>query len=131
MHTTKVHHLTIARWERDVAGEEITIACPEGIATLAPRLGPTGTLTMHQCSHLFDSGAIAISTSYTELAARFGVGTSAMVRTIERMVRFGYARWADPACEVLEIATRIGRCPLADVVTLAKPPQMTSPLNIA
>ena len=53
-------------------------------------------------------GAIAEFTTYDQLAAELGVAPRQMVRTVERIIRFEFARWADDGCEILEVATEVG-----------------------
>jgi hypothetical protein len=131
MHTTTIDQLRITRWDRPIAGDPLSIATPEALTALAPRLGPTATLFLHRCAWRFDVGMIAEFTSYDDLAAEFGVGTTQMVRTVERVIRFGYGRWVDTDCHQLEVATTIGTPPLAPLVAIRPTEAATIPADIA
>lgn len=131
MHTTTIDQLTITRWDRPVAGDPLSIATHEALTALAPRLGPTATLFLHRCARRFDAGMLAEFATYDGLAAEFGVGTTQMVRTVERVIRFGYGRWIDTDCHQLEVATTIGTPPLAPVVAIRPAKAATIPPDIA
>jgi hypothetical protein len=105
---TDINSLTIIRWDRDTIGATVSMASNEALTVLTPRLGPTGTLFLHRFAR---RGAQAEFTNYDHLAGELGVAPRQLVKTVERIIRFGYARWADPACETLETAVQLGTAP--------------------
>jgi hypothetical protein len=131
MHITSIDQLTIVAWFREVEGEPLPLATAEALTALAPRLGPTSCLLLFRCAHRFDTGVLFETTNYPTLAAELGVGVTQIVRTIERLIRFGYARWVDDHCELLELATTIGSPTLAAVIPLGRPAPFTEPLGVA
>jgi len=101
----EVHEITLTRWDRPVAGTPISLASDVAIRVLTPRIGPTGTLFLYR----FAAHDVTTErTTYQTLAAELGVAPAVMVRTIERVIRFGYARWADTDCRLLEVPTQLG-----------------------
>ena len=105
---TDINQITIARWDRPVVGIPISMASDEALRILAPRLGPTSVLFLHRFAR---HGGNAEFTNYDRLAAEHGVAPRQMVKTVERLIRFGFARWGDEKCEVLEVATQLGTTP--------------------
>lgn len=111
MHTTNINTITIVPWNRETAGEPVPVASNHALETLPERLGPTATLFLHRCGRRFEAGALADFTSYAELATGLGVAPSVIVKTVERVIRFGYAYWADATCELLAVVAHIGQRP--------------------
>jgi hypothetical protein len=105
---TEVTNITIIRWDREVIGNLVPMSSNEAIDVLAPRLGPTSVLLLHRFAR---RGGTAEFTTYDKLAGELGVAPRQLVRTVERIIRFGFARWADAACETLEVATEVGFLP--------------------
>jgi len=89
---TEVTNITIIRWDREVIGNLVTMASNEALDVLAPRLGPTSVLFLHRFAR---RGGTVEFTTYDKLAAELGVAPGQMVKTVERIIRFGFARWAD------------------------------------
>ena len=105
---TDINHIAITRWDRPVAGIPISMASDEALQILTPRIGPTSVLFLHRFAR---RGAVTEFTTYDQLAAEHGVAPRHMVRTVERIIRFKFARWADENCQVLEVATEVGTAP--------------------
>lgn len=108
---TDINQITITRWDRPVAGIPISMASDEALRILAPRVGPTSVLFLHRFAR---RGGSAEFTNFDRLAAEHGVAPRQMVKTVERLIRFKFARWGDETCEVLEVATQLGTTPPTD-----------------
>lgn len=105
---TDIKYITLTSWDRPNAGDTVSMASNTALQVLTPRLGPTSVLFLHRFAR---RGARVEVTTYEQLASELGVSIRPMVKTIERVVRFGFARWSDPSCETLEIATELGSGP--------------------
>lgn len=105
---TDINYITLTRWDRQHAGDTVSMASHTALQLLTPRLGPTSMLFLHRFAR---RAAIAEVTTYAQLADELGVSPAVMVKTIERLNRFGFARWSDPTCETLEVATELGSGP--------------------
>ncbi len=102
---TEVTNITIIRWDREVIGNLVPMTSNEALDVLAPLLGPTSVLFLHRFAR---RGGTAEFTTYDKLAGELGVAHRHMVKTVERIIRFGFGRWADNTCQTLEIATEVG-----------------------
>lgn len=105
---TDSKYITITPWERPNAGDTVSMASHTALQVLAPRLGPTSVLFLHRFAR---RGAQLEVTTYEQLASELGVAPGLVAKTVERLARFGFARWSDPTCESLEIATELGSGP--------------------
>ena len=117
---TDINQITITRWDRPVAGIPISMASDTALRILAPRLGPTSVLFLHRFAR---HGGTAEFTNYDRLAAEHGVAPRQMIKTIERLIRFKFARWGDETCELLEVATELGTTPPPAGDTPTTPPR--------
>ncbi len=121
---TDIKYITLTSWDRPNAGDTVSMASHTALQVLAPRLGPTSVLFLHRFAR---RGAQLEVTTYEQLASELGVAPGIVAKTVRRLVRFGFARWTDPACESLEIATELGSGPPPSnggTLAHADPPQL-------
>ncbi len=105
---TDIKYITLTPWDRLNAGDTVSMASHTALQILAPKLGPTSVLFLHRFAR---RGAQLEVTTYEQLASELGVAPGIVAKTVQRLVRFGFARWTDPTCESLEIATELGSGP--------------------
>lgn len=105
---TDIKYITLTPWDRPNAGDTVSMASHTALQVLAPRLGPTSVLFLHRFAR---RGAQLEVTTYEQLASELGVAPGIVAKTVQRLVRFGFARWTDSTCESLEIATELGSGP--------------------
>lgn len=81
----------IERWNDTLVVARFDADTDEALMFLTPVLGPTSTLVLHRLARALNSGG-PLCWTLADLAATFGVSTSQIDRTIDRLERFGYAR---------------------------------------
>ena len=101
-------YITLIRWDRPTAGPTVSMASDRALTLLAPRLGPTSTLFLHRFAR---RNARLETIGLDQLAGEFGITPGVMVKTMNRMVRFDFARWLDDDHTCLEVATELGAGP--------------------
>lgn len=102
---TDTKYITLTPWVRQHAGGTVSMASDTALQVLAPRVGPTSVLFLHRFAR---RGGLHEVTTYTQLASEFGVAPNVMAKTVQRIVRFGFARWTDADHSNLEVATELG-----------------------
>jgi hypothetical protein len=105
---TDIKYITLKPWDRPTAGTTVSMASNTALQTLTPRLGPTSVLFLHRFAR---RGALVEVTTYDQLASELGIAPGVMAKTVQRIVRFGFARWVDTDQSTLEIATELGAGP--------------------
>jgi len=101
-------YITLIPWDRPTAGTTVSMASDTALQVLAPRLGPTSTLFLHRFAR---RGAQLEVVTLEHLAGEFGITPGVMTKTLNRIVRFGFARWHDIDQTALEVATKLGAGP--------------------
>lgn len=110
MHTTIIEYITFTPWTAHTPlPPTVTIASDHALTVLPARVGPTATLLLHRTVRLLDGHEWTEWARYDDIATELGVATKVLIRAIERLIRFGYAHWADVDCTVLQVATHITR----------------------
>ncbi len=83
--------LHIERWDDPLVTSVFDSDTDEALMFLAPVLGPTTTMLLHQLARALVSGG-PVHWSLTDLATTFGVSLGQIDRRIDRLERFEYAR---------------------------------------
>ena len=118
MQVTPIDYLKLQPWTRAVHGNRVSIVTGDGVDAIAPRLGPSATLLLYRCARRFADDDSFEWITYSALGRELGIGVRQLVNTIERLIGFGYARWGDPGCELLQVVTDFSAPATASVVTL-------------
>lgn len=88
----------------------VSAADSAALDRITPQLGPTASLLLHRAARAIELAGDGWTpwTAHSELAAGLGVPVGKIRQALDRLVRFGYATWADPGdCTALEVRTLI------------------------